>query len=187
MKRECCQKCLHPIKTCFCRAINKYKTKTKIIILQSPKENKHHLSTAIMAKLSFSDVEILKGEDFSDNEVLSSLDLETTYLLYPKNEPILISRKMEPVKINTIIVLDGTWKKTYKIYKTSSNLKKFKTIAFYSAPKSYLHLRKAPKDHYLSTYESIAYSIECIEKITLRNYESPLKYIQEKIDKLMSI
>lgn len=187
MKREHCKRCLHPLVTCFCEAINSYNTKINILILQSPKENKHHLSTAIMAKLSFPNVTIIQGENFSQNKVLNSLDKETSFLLYPKNEPIKLSKNMDSKKIETIIVLDGTWKKTYKMYQLSKNLHSFKTIAFYSSPESHLQLRKAPKDYYLSTYESIVYSIECIEKITLKNYESPLKCIQEKIDKLISI
>lgn len=182
MKREYCINCLNPKVTCYCNAINCYKNTTKIIILQYPNESTHPLSTAMMAKLSFEKVEIIVGDNFSDNQFINSLCKEKTFILYPSSDSKNItSANGYNFNIETLIVLDGTWRKTYKMYQVSSNLHLFKKIAFSAFKKSHLYLRKIPKVHYLSTYESIAYAIECIEKKSFKNLKSPLKYLQDKI------
>jgi DTW domain-containing protein YfiP len=183
MTRAYCEQCLNPQVTCYCIAINKYTNNTKIIILQYPNEFKHPLATAVMAKLSFQNIEILIDEDFSTNEMINKLCTKTTHLLYPSNNSTLITKSDKNIlNIKTLLVLDGTWSKTYKMYQVSKNLHSFPKVAFNATKKSHLYLRKVPKDHYLSTYESIAYAIECIEKKTFKNIESPLKYVQEKIN-----
>lgn len=182
MPRKYCDQCLNPVVTCFCIAINKYSNTTRIIILQYPNEFKHPLATATMAKLSFKNVEIIIDDNFSKNEIINSLCSKTTYLLYPSSDSMLISKEdKKDYEIETLIVLDGTWSKTYKMYQVSRNLHLFTKIAFNASKKSHLHLRKIPKEHYLSTYESIAYVIECIEKKTFKNIESPLKYLQDNL------
>lgn len=187
MPREYCDQCLNPKVTCYCIAINKYSNNTKIIILQYPNEFKHPLATATMAKLSFENVEIIIDDDFSKNKTINELCPKTTYLLYPSDQSLLISKEdKETLNIKTLLVLDGTWSKTYRMYQVSKNLQQFPKIAFNASKKSHLYLRKVPKEHYLSTYESVAYVIECIEKKTFKNIESPLKYLQDKLKPYIS-
>lgn len=184
MKRAVCSDCLRSIKTCYCRSVHHFDTYTRVFILQHPKEDKHHLSTALMAKQSFNRVQIIKGEDFSENSLINSLNQVNTALLYPSKDAIQLESYEKKDEIKNLIILDGTWKKVYKILTLSKNLSKFKKLVFCAPFESALYLRKVPKIKYLSTFESIAYSLELIEKKTFKNFDSPLKYTQDKIKEL---
>ena len=181
MKRATCSNCLRSIKTCFCKSVHHFKTITQVFILQHPKEDKHHLSTALMAKLSFDNVHIIKGENFSQDPLINSLNPLYTAMLYPSQDAIKLESYTKREEIKNLIILDGTWKKTHKILKLSENLQKFKKLVFCAPYESALKLRKVPKINYLSTFESIAYTLEHIENKTFKNFDSPLKYTQEKI------
>lgn len=179
--RPHCHNCLKPIKTCYCDGLVKFNNKTNIIILRHPSELKHSIQTAHLSKLIFDNIFIMDGEDFSHNKIINSLDINKTILLYPKENFVSIKSLNNKQSIKNIILLDGTWKKTYKIYQLSKNLHCLKKVAIHSPHQSHLKLRKAPKDGLLSTYETIALSLEYIEDKSFKNYEIPLKYMQEKI------
>jgi DTW domain-containing protein YfiP len=186
MKLRYCPNCLKAHVACFCNQIVRYNNDLEIIILQHPTETSHPLGTAQIAKLSFENLTIYKGEDFSTHEELNSiLLLRDCYLLFPGKTSIQLDKVTLSVKNTTIIVLDGTWKKAKKIYYSSKNLQSLKQITLDNNLTSEYILRKEPKVGYLSTLESIVHTLEYFENRKFSRPIDVLKNIQSfQIEKM---
>ncbi|MCQ8888462.1 DTW domain-containing protein [Pseudoalteromonas carrageenovora] len=168
MARTLCNNCNFSLSTCICSAVKDVNNHVNVIILQHPSEEKIAKNTAKLLNLSLSGCQIIKGESNNDFDILKSLPLETTVLLYPNEQAINLDDKAQSAelsKITHLIVIDGTWKKAYKILQLTTLLNQFKTISFKQLPKSRYAIRKAPRADSLSTLEAVAHSLFLIEQL----------------------
>ncbi|MBQ4858243.1 tRNA-uridine aminocarboxypropyltransferase [Pseudoalteromonas sp. MMG007] len=168
MARTLCNNCSFSISTCICNAIEQVNNRVSVIILQHPSEEKIAKNTAKLLNLSLNDCQIIKGENNNDFAILKSLPLETTVLLYPNELAINLDEKAQSTKLNNIthlVVIDGTWKKAYKIFQLTTLLNQFKTVSFKQLPKNRYVIRKAPRADSLSTLEAVAHSLFLIEQL----------------------
>ncbi|MEL0647794.1 tRNA-uridine aminocarboxypropyltransferase [Pseudoalteromonas agarivorans] len=168
MARTLCNNCSFSISTCICNAIEQVNNRVSVIILQHPSEEKIAKNTAKLLNLSLNDCQIIKGENNNDFAILKSLPLETTVLLYPNELAINLDEKAQSTKLNNIthlVVIDGTWKKAYKIFQLTTLLNQFKTVSFKQLPKNRYVIRKAPRADSLSTLEAVTHSLFLIEQL----------------------
>ncbi|TMO81090.1 DTW domain-containing protein [Pseudoalteromonas sp. S3776] len=168
MSRKICERCKFTPSTCICKAVSRINNKVRVIILQHPSEEKIAKNTAKLVNLSLTGCEIVKGENNNDFAILKSLPLESTVLLYPNEQAINLDEKARSAVINNIthlIVIDGTWKKAYKILQLTPLLSKFKTVSFKQLPKNRYAIRKAPRADSLSTLEAVAHSLSLLEQL----------------------
>lgn len=166
MARLLCNTCDYAISTCICNAIEHTNNATRIIILQHPSEEKTVKNTAKLVALSLSNCEIIKGENNQDFAFLQTLPADTTVVLYPNDHAISLDdkcalRDLKP--ITHLIVIDGTWKKAFKILQLTPLLQQFKTVSFNHIPANQYSIRKASRTDSLSTLEAVAYSLNIIE------------------------
>jgi len=169
MTRQVCERCLFTPSTCICNAVKRLKNKVRVIILQHPSEEKIAKNTAKLVNLSLIDCEIVKGENNSDFAILKSLPLESTVLLYPNEQAINLDEQTHSAELSNIthlIVIDGTWKKAYKIFQLTTLLNQFKTVSFKQLPTNRYAIRKAPRADSLSTLEAVAHSLFLIEQLS---------------------
>ncbi|MDC9525439.1 DTW domain-containing protein [Pseudoalteromonas sp. Angola-30] len=167
MTRQVCERCLFTPSTCICGAIKRLTNKVSVVILQHPSEEKIAKNTAKLLNLSLTDCKIIKGENNTDFAMLNSLPVESTVLLYPNEHATnLDDTNPKPAlsKITHLIVIDGTWKKAYKILQLTPLLTKFKTVSFKQLPQNRYAIRKAPRADSLSTLEAVAHSLLLIEQ-----------------------
>lgn len=182
MKRKICPTCTRPIPSCYCSKVERIENKTKISIIRHPKEIRHPFNTAKMSELVFSNIEIFDYEIIPD-EILEELNKSShTYLVYPTEN----AQPIEDVEnIEHIILLDGTWKKTNKIFFSNPKLSQIETIKLINFPQTlYSKIRRSSKDYSLSTHETISYILDFNESISIQKTLSPLKYLIEKQEKL---
>ncbi|TMP02625.1 DTW domain-containing protein [Pseudoalteromonas sp. S3178] len=168
MARTLCNNCNFSLSTCICSAVKDVNNHVNVIILQHPSEEKIAKNTAKLLNLSLSGCQIVKGENNNDFAILKSLPLESTVLLYPNEQAINLDDKAQSAELNKIthlIVIDGTWKKAYKILQLTTLLNQFKTISFKQLPKNRYAIRKAPRADSLSTLEAVAHSLFLIEQL----------------------
>ncbi|ASM49728.1 hypothetical protein PESP_a1640 [Pseudoalteromonas espejiana DSM 9414] len=168
MTRQLCERCQFTPSTCICRAVSHINNKIRVIILQHPSEEKIAKNTAKLVNLSLTGCQIVKGENNNDFAILKSLPLESTVLLYPNGKAINLDEKAKSAEINNIthlIVIDGTWKKAYKILQLTTLLNQFKTVSFKQLPTNRYAIRKAPRADSLSTLEAVAHSLFLIEQL----------------------
>ncbi|CAM2741846.1 tRNA-uridine aminocarboxypropyltransferase [Pseudoalteromonas distincta] len=180
MARTLCNHCNFALNTCICSAITNINNKVTIIILQHPSEEKIAKNTAKLLNLCLTDCQIIKGENNDDFSILKTLPVSSTVLLYPNENAINLDDNAEQASINNIthlaeqasinnithlIVVDGTWKKAYKILQLTPLLNQFKTVSFKQLPKNRYAIRKAPRADSLSTLEAVAHSLLLIEQL----------------------
>jgi DTW domain-containing protein YfiP len=168
MARLLCKNCNFALNTCICAAIKTIRNKTTVIILQHPSEEKTAKNTAKLLNLSLTDCQIIKGENNSDFFILKNLPLDSTFLLYPNQNAVSLedqNLQSRLKKITHLIVIDGTWKKAYKMLQLTTLLQHFKTVSFSNLPKNRYVIRKAPRADSLSTLEAVAQSLLLIEQL----------------------
>ncbi len=168
MTRQVCERCLFTPSTCICGAIKRLTNKVSVVILQHPSEEKIAKNTAKLLNLSLTDCKIIKGENNTDFAMLNSLPVKSTVLLYPNEHATYLddtNPKPALKNITHLVVIDGTWKKAYKILQLTPLLTKFKTVSFKHLPQNRYAIRKAPRADSLSTLEAVAHSLLLIEQL----------------------
>ncbi len=180
MPRKTCPICLYPINTCVCRAVKQLNPKTSLYVMQHPSEIKAAKNTIRLAKLCIPELHIYTGEQPADFKDLIDLPPADTFLLYPdENAQPIETLSTERTKPVNLIILDGTWKKTYKLLMLNPWLKKFRTLSFNNLPENQYVIRKAKRSDSLSSLEAIAYSLEVIENLETQPLYNTLHKMME--------
>lgn len=116
------------------------------------------MGTARILTLSLPNSHHFVGEDFSQhdqlNQLLSQQDV-AHFVLYPgetsQEAQAELLRQQSKMRV---ILLDGTWKKAYKMWQLSSNLQTLPLLRLPTELKGNYRIRKAPSDNALSTVEA---------------------------------
>ncbi|GAK87760.1 hypothetical protein JCM19238_5370 [Vibrio ponticus] len=116
------------------------------------------MGTARILTLSLPNSHCFVGEDFSQhdelNQLLSQQDV-AHFVLYPgetsQEAQAELLRQQPKMRV---ILLDGTWKKAYKMWQLSANLQALPLLRLPTELKGNYRIRKAPSDNALSTVEA---------------------------------
>lgn len=154
--RPLCLACFRPATHCLCQFITSFQAHCNILILQHPAERFKYYSTAKLVTKSITNSKRIRGIVFSADKLPVDLKEQKTYLLYPSKDAIDCENIPLDTK-STVIVVDGTWDEAKKIIYHSPYLKQFQHITFKTPITSNYMIRKQPKDHYLSTIESVGH------------------------------
>lgn len=187
MSRASCTVCLRPQKTCICYLFTDIDNTIDVVVLQHPTEVKQTKGTVTLLSNSLQHCTVIVGEDFSQNEVLHSLQQKYKkglYLLYPSDDAIVVSQNLlESLSQNTskqlvneaaneqsvfekptaIIVLDGTWKKSYKMYMLNTFLHGIPHLTLPENMQGEYAIRKTQKANALSSLEACTYTLMMLE------------------------
>jgi len=176
MARDLCLKCQRPIKACICAFICEVKNKMAVLILQHPSEVNQSKGTVALLQRSLNNCQVIVGEDFSDNiELNKILAQHQTLLLYPSEQAqnitlLLNNQCVNEIKLNQhksplLIILDGTWKKAYRMYMLSKNLQSLRQVCLpnYLANNGQYLIRKVAKKNALSSLEATCYALALFE------------------------
>ncbi|MCR9943373.1 tRNA-uridine aminocarboxypropyltransferase [Vibrio owensii] len=169
MSRYCSQ-CGKSRKACICQWIVPLANEVELIILQHTSEEHRPLGTARILNLSLNHCTCLIGEDFSNNEALNTLLEDSAYqhcILYPSEQLLCLSElatvgETADKKIR-LILLDGTWKKAYKMWQLSTNLHSIPTVKLPEDLQGHYTIRKAPSNNSLSTVEAGFHALSLME------------------------
>ncbi|MCK6262073.1 DTW domain-containing protein [Vibrio sp. ZSDE26] len=168
MYRYCLQ-CGKSHKACICRWIKSLPSNVELIILQHSGEKNRPMGTAKILTLSLENSVCFIGEDFSQHTELNSLlddSHYTHYIMYPCDQSYCVSSlsvngdEQSGLGLNPsskkirVILLDGTWKKAYKMWQVSKNLHELPMLHLPKGLKGNYRIRKAPSDNSLSTVEA---------------------------------
>lgn len=167
MRRSICASCKRPTKVCYCTAIAKVISNTKVLIIQHPQEESHPFNTGRMAHLCLSNSEIVVADRFSDHK-LKELLAPPSALLYPslpwmKKVEEVGDKKIAKEQIRQLVVLDATWRKSKKYLFDHPQLQCLPRVSLRDQAKSIYSIRKTSIEDGLSTIESIAAALEYLE------------------------
>lgn len=163
--RPTCARCGRPTRVCYCRFVEPLETKTRVVILQHPRERDMAIGTARMASLCLSGSELHVGVDWSESPELAralSDPERPPVLLYPGEgaRDVLRDPPKGPV---TLVVVDGTWWQARKLVRTNPVLAALPRVAFTPPEPSDYRIRKEPDLAYVSTIEALAYVLGALE------------------------
>ncbi len=134
-KRAICENCLKANSACICSTITAIDNVCCLHILQDPSEEKKAIGTARILKLSLSNVQLTIGELFNEQ----GFDLSNSYLLFPSDDAIPAEKLTKSFNINKesqFILLDGSWKKAYKLLMSNHFLQKLTKVSINEDKKS---------------------------------------------------
>lgn len=171
MTRAICNHCERPIKTCICCYFTQTANKVNIIVLQHPSEVKQTKGSVALLKHSLSNCTVFVGEDFTEHQQLQTLIklyADDLALLYPSEDAeeltgsnYVLGRSNKP--LSTLIVLDGTWKKAYKLFQLNPFLHQLTHVKLANNVESLYAVRKTNKVGGLSTLEACCHALACLE------------------------
>lgn len=170
--RLMCARCGRPRVVCLCAHIAPIRTRTRVLILQHPRESAVPIGTARLAELGLINSERLVGVDFENDRELSRALPDSgppPILLYPGAKARDLA-ELPPSKPVTLVVIDGTWSQAEKILKTNPRLASMPRYALNPEAPSRYRIRRAPSAHCISTIEAIVQAL-----LTLEGPESPVR------------
>ena len=162
MAREYCQTCHYPTSVCFCDLITEIRSPVQFDILQHPSEAKEFKNTAKLLALCHQNTTIWQGEcseDFTElREKLADCDSRRTYLLYPSDHAVDLGELAVNTDYNEhnirFLLIDGTWKKAFKIMQLNHWLADFPHAKITGKSSEYKIRKYAGNREALSTLEA---------------------------------
>ena len=166
-KRALCGRCARPPVVCVCAHVTPLRTRTRVLILQHPRERHVPINTARLARLSLPDAILRRAVDFDTdpvvNDALSGRDCwPPPYLLFPGPNALDLARACPPGPI-TLVVLDGTWWQAGKLLRRNPRLAALPQLRLAPAAPSRYRIRREPHEHCVATIEAIALALRALE------------------------
>lgn len=160
-----CLRCRRPSSVCYCAHLPSLPTRTKIVILQHPRERDMAIGTARMASLCLPNAELHVGVRWDHSAALARALGDPTHppiMLYPGAgaRDILADPPPGPV---TLVVVDGTWSQAKVVVRDNPVLQALPRYAFAAPEPSQYRIRKEPSDTVVSTIEAIMYVLGALE------------------------
>jgi DTW domain-containing protein len=140
-------------------------TRTRVLILQHPREHEKAVNTARIAALALPSAELVVGVDFSSsrvvNEAIASRE-RPAVLLYPGPQARDLERD-PPSGPVTLVVVDGTWHQARSLLRKNPHLLALPHYAFAPDKPSEYRIRREPRPEYVSTIEALACALPLLE------------------------
>jgi DTW domain-containing protein YfiP len=162
LPRNVCARCRRPEVVCYCKWITPLATRTRVVILQHPRERDVPINTARIAALCLPQAEVHVGVDFGSAPYLSAPP-QPAVLLYPDDEAESTPQAWSARGPITLVVVDGTWAQARKIVRTNSVLAKLPRCSFRPPTPSDYRIRREPRDDYVSTIEALVHVLGELE------------------------
>ncbi|MFO0596995.1 MAG: DTW domain-containing protein [Myxococcaceae bacterium] len=161
--REVCLTCRRPKRVCWCDAVTKVPSQTRVVFLQHPREAKVPISTCRMAHLSLPNSELHIGTTAVGNAALEALaHQDGVAVLFPSDTATDVDALATPPK--ALVVVDGTWSNAKKVVTNCPVLSKLPRLKFFPDKPGNYRIRAEPEEHCLATIEATAFVLDRLER-----------------------
>ena len=152
------------MKVCYCAALPRLETRTRVVILQHPRERDMPIGTARMASLALPGATLRVGMQWTAEALADILGdpARPPILLYPGRDARDILRE-PPNGPVTLICVDGTWSQARGLVNRSPVLQALPRYAFSAPEPSQYRIRKEPDAAYVSTIEALVHVLGVLE------------------------
>ncbi len=161
LPRAVCSVCRRPAIVCYCRHVTKHTTRTRVVILQHPRERDVPINTARIASLCLPGAELHVGVHWPASLALSH-PTRPAALLYPGAGAIDVEQ-FPPAQPITLVVVDGTWWQARKLVRANPALAALPRYGFRPPSPSDYRIRKEPREEYVSTIEALVHVLGVLE------------------------
>lgn len=163
--RISCERCLRPSAFCYCAHVTPVATRTRVIVLQHPRERDKAVGTARIARLCLPNSEIFVGVDFANSEGVARAladPARPAIVLYPGPEArdLIADPPAGPV---TLVTIDGTWHQAHSLMRSNPALARLPRYAFAPERPSEYQIRREPRPDYVSTIEALTVALGALE------------------------
>jgi DTW domain-containing protein YfiP len=163
--RSVCSGCARPSVVCLCASITRLSTRTKVVILQHPRESDVPINTARLCQLSLEQAELHVGVSFAGAPALGARlndPAAPAILLYPGDDARDLAES-PPAGPVTLVVLDGTWWQAKKLFQHNPQLAQLPRYSLSPSAPSRYRIRREPALHCISTIEAIGEALTLLE------------------------
>lgn len=163
--RATCAVCMRPTVVCVCPYVQSVETRTRVLLLQHPRERDVAVNTVRIAALCLPSATVRVGVDFACDPVV------TAALADPERPAVLLFpgpgshdlRTDPPRGEVTLVVLDGTWWQAAKLLKSNPAVAALPRYAFAPEQPSRYRIRREPAEHCVATIEALAQALGLLE------------------------
>ncbi len=159
------------------------RNRTRVVILQHPRERQHPLGTERLARLGLASCAVHIAWDVS---VTADMIPPGAALLYPSPEAVELTELDVASRPSALVAIDGTWSQAHSLYKKNPLLAALPHVKLTRAPPSNYRIRREPKPHYVSTLEAIVHALRTLEPDT-QGFDGLLAYFASMIDRQIAI
>lgn len=149
---------------CYCAHVTSLPSRTRVLLLQHPRERRNGIGTARMAHLALPSSTLRVGTSFATDAVVAEALAAPSpaYLLFPGATATDVSTlaAREPV---TLVVVDGTWWQARKLLKLNPRLVALPRVSFVPRRPSEYQIRRQPASFCVSTIEALAEVLRVLE------------------------
>ncbi len=163
--RAVCSKCARPASVCWCAHLPSIDTRTPILVLQHPREERVAIGTARMASLCLPNAKLVVGVHLDDDpNVVAALGdpARPAVLLWPGPDALDLAVAPPPGPV-TLVVVDGTWSLAKKLVRVNPRIAALPRYALTPSEPSQYRIRREPRAECLSTIEAIHEALGTLE------------------------
>ena len=189
MPRKLCEHCQRPLAVCICPYLVKLQAPCRLLILQHPSEQKQALATVPLLQLCIEPLDVLVGEEFADHEQIQTLlkKPESCRVLFPSVESVewdVSQAAKSSEQIETLIIIDGTWRKAKRIWHMNPWLSQLSSVYLSHVPKSEYLIRSSSVEGGVSTLEAVMHGCHFLSDggVGVNDFEALLKPFNAMID-----
>lgn len=164
--RTSCYVCFKPAQLCVCGRAPRVENRTRILVLQHPRERFHPIGTARFATLGLSNVEHQVAWAARPATDAPFRLPPGTGLLYPAPDALDLAVLPDTQRPAALVVLDGTWHHARTMYRDQRWLHTLPRYRFTPAAPSRYRIRREPDARYVSTIEAIVTALRVLEPET---------------------
>lgn len=163
--RSVCSGCARPSVVCLCASIRRISTRTRVVILQHPRESDVRINTARLVELQLERAErhvAVKLAEVPAFAARLSDPAAPPILLYPGPDARDLA-EAPPAGPVTLVVLDGTWWQAKKLFQQNPELTRLPRYSLSPSAPSRYRIRREPAVHCVSTIEAIGQALSLLE------------------------
>lgn len=165
MSRQICSRCQYPLTTCICANVTELALNAQLVVMQHPSEVEHAKNSVRVLKLVVPETKVVVGEsaeDFAELRAELEKSQRPVYLIYP-NENSEAVEDVQPNKDGIFILLDGTWRKAFRLLQLNPWLFNLPSLHLDVAQGSNYRIRKSSRPDSLSTLEAAALVLSSVD------------------------
>lgn len=163
--RAVCSGCGRPERVCLCAHVTRVASRTKVVVLQHPREADVPIGTVRLLELGLDGLERHVGVTFDEAHPARRAIAEAAeppILLFPGTGARDLARE-PPSSPVTLVVIDGTWWQAQKLLKSNPFLAALPRYSLTPDAPSRYRIRREPAAHCVSTIEAIVQALSVLE------------------------
>ncbi len=141
--------------------------RTRITIVQHPRERFHPIGTARIARLGLANASVLVPRAVAPRSLRIPLELAPgSALLFPGPGARDLAELRPLERPSGLVVVDGTWSQARALLRENPALRLLPQVSLRPRAPSRYRLRKQPRRHFISTIEAIVEALRLLEPET---------------------